>query len=546
MRYLGILIHLGLLSIFLAGLHFVSGAAVRVVGPHLRAVGKQPDTTAGGRWKHLRGGLLFGACSGSTASGIVQLVSLGAPPSLWPLIGVSIGAGLLPGVITLLTTTVNVLEIALVIAAIAIPFRAGGSYASVHQGKIFTGIALMLVPLALIHVDALAPAFTRAPTATWVPVLPWLAGVAAAAVLRSSAGPFVLALTLWQGNWIQPEGAAMFIAGSFLGVSAIGFAAAREIGTGARGVALHHGLIGLTAAVLAVPLWFGLSLTGAPALAIALLPVSAHLLAAIVLLPLSSVVSPFLQRIAQRYPAGSTSEDGHLAVLAPTMPESLDANLIITGSAIAQMADQAYEMLMHVINGTQGEDSIREAGERILSLRSVVRTQEEEITRVLTASVQLPCSRQQAEAIRQQQRIAQELALVGDDCFKAMRLIERSVRKGYRFHQESDDELFGFTAQILDFLRYISQFLEGAIPRPEWEVAHEMEEAIDRARDRLRRRSRRVLEKQDDADVRGELAFIDIIRHLEHVGDRCLAIAEAVRTGGSTLSIDNTPIRYDN
>lgn len=545
MRYLGFLFHLGLLSIFLAGLHFVSSAAVRGVGARFRASLNDSDTTLSSHLRRLRGGFLFGASSGSTAAGIVQLVSHGRSPGLWSLLGISIGAALLPGIITLLTFATSLLEISLGIAAIALPFRAGGSYASMYQGKIFTGIALMLLPVALMHTGTFSVGMMTVAFPVLHPLPAWVAGVVVAAVLRSSAGPFVLALTLWQGNWVLPAGAAMFIAGSFFGVTAIGFAATREIGSRAQEVALHHAVIGCSAALIAVPLWFVVAPVVPSAVGIALLPLVAHILAGVVLLPLKIILDPFLAGIQKRYhPQGVM--DGSLHVLPPAMPESLDANLVLTGSALAIMADRAYEMLMHIINGTQGEDSIAEAGQRIQYLRSAVRTQEEEITRVLTSSVQLPCSRRQAEIIRQQQRVVQELALVGDDCFKAMRLIERSYRKDYRFHRESDDELFAFTAQILDFLRYIGQFLEGAITIPEWQVAHEMEEAIDHGRDRLRRRARKVIEKHDDADVRGELAFIDIIRHLEHVGDRCLAIAEAVIGAEAPLSIDNPPVRYDN
>lgn len=210
----------------------------------------------------------------------------------------------------------------------------------------------------------------------------------------------------------------------------------------------------------------------------------------------------------------------------------LDHELAGTRKELAAMADRAYEMLMVVLNFSQVEDQSELNMERILALRSQIKEQEERITVPLLRGIQLPCTREQAERIRQHQRIGQELSLVADDCYKTMRLLARSYQKNYRFHHESRNELFGFISQVMDFLRYIVDYLEGKIAIPEWAVANTMEDAIDSVRDKLKKRTRRVLERSNDVDIAGELAFVDIVSHLEHVGDRCLNIAETVRTAG--------------
>ncbi|TVR70501.1 MAG: hypothetical protein EA427_05660 [Spirochaetaceae bacterium] len=209
---------------------------------------------------------------------------------------------------------------------------------------------------------------------------------------------------------------------------------------------------------------------------------------------------------------------------------TLDADLSRTQADLALMADRAYEMLMVVLNFSQVPDDIDSATDRTIMLRSDIKEREEQTGAPLLRSIQRPCTPEQARRIQQHQRIAQELSLVADDCYKTMRLLARSHRKKYRFHEESQEELFGFISQIMDFLRYHVDYLEGKIGAPQWELANTMEDAIDRVRDKLKKRTRRILEKSDDADIAGELAFIDIVSHLEHVGDRCLSIAEVVST----------------
>lgn len=197
------------------------------------------------------------------------------------------------------------------------------------------------------------------------------------------------------------------------------------------------------------------------------------------------------------------------------------------------MAELSYDILMLVINATQVGDAIEQDTEKVVALREEIKGLETEIATALTRTVQLSCSREQAEWIQQQQRTAQQLSLIADDCYKTMRLLFRSHRKNYRFHQESRDELFDFTSQILDFLKYNSDYLEGKIDKPDWETANRMEERIDKGRDKLKQRVRKVLKKDDEVDVKAELVFIDIVSHLEHVGDRCLSIAESVRRARS-------------
>jgi phosphate:Na+ symporter len=55
-----------------------------------------------------------------------------------------------------------------------------------------------------------------------------------------------------------------------------------------------------------------------------------------------------------------------------------------------------------------------------------------------------------------------------------------------------------------------------------------MERGIDTMRDTLRKRSRRTIERDEEVNVKGELIFLDIVKHLEHIGDNSLNVSEAI------------------
>ena len=62
-----------------------------------------------------------------------------------------------------------------------------------------------------------------------------------------------------------------------------------------------------------------------------------------------------------------------------------------------------------------------------------------------------------------------------------------------------------------------------------WRRPLRFEDAIDEMRDQLNKISRRKMAKKKRSELKGELIFRDIVRHLEHIGDYSLNISQALR-----------------
>jgi phosphate:Na+ symporter len=58
-------------------------------------------------------------------------------------------------------------------------------------------------------------------------------------------------------------------------------------------------------------------------------------------------------------------------------------------------------------------------------------------------------------------------------------------------------------------------------------VALGLEERINKMRNTLKKAAAKRLQK--GSNVKGELIYIDIVRHVERIGDHCLNIAESLR-----------------
>jgi phosphate:Na+ symporter len=86
-----------------------------------------------------------------------------------------------------------------------------------------------------------------------------------------------------------------------------------------------------------------------------------------------------------------------------------------------------------------------------------------------------------------------------------------------------------YVKQVEEFLGFVREQLGRTITKEQEEYAAELENKIDKSRDKLRKLGRKRIEA--GADVRTELLFIDVVRRIEKVGDYCYNISGALRRG---------------
>ena len=70
------------------------------------------------------------------------------------------------------------------------------------------------------------------------------------------------------------------------------------------------------------------------------------------------------------------------------------------------------------------------------------------------------------------------------------------------------------------------EHIDSHITEEELSVARELEDKIDGFRKNLKRIARKRLEQ--GADVKSELLFIDLVRHIEKIGDYAFSISGAL------------------
>jgi phosphate:Na+ symporter len=116
-----------------------------------------------------------------------------------------------------------------------------------------------------------------------------------------------------------------------------------------------------------------------------------------------------------------------------------------------------------------------------------------------------------------------------DDCCSVSLLLERSIKKALYFKEKEMEALAPYARLVEDFLAFVREQLGCTITAEQESYAAELENSIDKSRDKLRKMGRKRIEA--GADVKAELLFIDVVRRIEKVGDYCYNIAGALRRG---------------
>ncbi len=260
--------------------------------------------------------------------------------------------------------------------------------------------------------------------------------------------------------------------------------------------------------------------------------VGAHLLACVPLPGFDRLVQLFERRRGRgrSHAISDGADDDELHFVPFHLPDAVAVNLAIMHTGLCRMGEAAAHMVMIGMNACQLPDDIEVESGRTAECDNQLEQLQRAIAHAVSSAIPIPCSHEQAHALQQHHGIAMELRAIGLDIIKLLRVLERTHARGYRMHKHSNRELFDISARVLDFLRYNIDYLEGRIDHEDPELAASMEDLIDSARDKLRKRSRKTLEKKSREYTRGELAFLQAVSHLEHVGDRCMRISGMIAT----------------
>ncbi|MDR0668751.1 MAG: Na/Pi cotransporter family protein [Treponema sp.] len=373
-------------------------------------------------------------------------------------------------------------------------------------------------------------------------------GTGVTLLMHSSAATITLTITMALNNMIGFETAAAMILGANIGTTIDAIMAAIGAKTAAKRTALVHVLFNVVGSLIAVifirPLITlvniltpGQPAGGGIATHLAMFHTVFNVMGTLLFLPFITQFAALVSfLIKDRGEVPDVKKTYRMQYISGTLQNTPELNILRVEKEIRDMAGLASSMFANISTALQNLYQAGNKEEAVDTLVAEMRDKEEfademrvELTRFLIECRRPQLSGQSERKIYQLLRIISDLEDMTDDCCGVSLLLERSVKKKLYFKDKEMEALAPYTRLVEDFLAFVREQLGQTITVEQESYAAELENSIDKSRDRLRKMGRKRIEA--GADVKAELLFIDVVRRIEKVGDYCYNIAGALRRG---------------
>ena len=127
-------------------------------------------------------------------------------------------------------------------------------------------------------------------------------------------------------------------------------------------------------------------------------------------------------------------------------------------------------------------------------------------------------------------QITAEIEDLSDECASIIHVLQKYILTSDQKKSSSYEKLLPFVDQVKEFFDYISQHLSFGLSytlsSEEKRLSAKMEESIDTTKKQLKKLARQRIE--NGKNVKSELHYIDLVRHIERAGDNVYKIAQTL------------------
>jgi phosphate:Na+ symporter len=555
MDIIGVLLRLaGGLCLFLYGMKVMSDGVQQAAGDKMQ---RALNFMTRNRFVAVATGVVVTALVQSSSATTVMLVSfvnaglLTLTQAIGVIMGANIGTTTTAWIVSLVGFKFDIASLALpaigigfVVRVVKWKYQAWGE-AFLGFGFIFLGLQFLNDSLPVIQPDSLE-FISRISQMGFAAVLISVGvGTVVTLLLHSSAATITLVITLAMRHVINYEMAAAMILGANIGTTIDAILAAIGSKTTAKQTALVHVLFNVIGSVLALIFFRPLLefvdfLTPGSANGIG---VASHLAmfhsvfniaGTLVFLPFVNQMAALVSFIIKDKEGEATDVyHAYRLVYKPSVLKVPELAVLRAEKEIRDLAGVACSMYRKFSAALGSMKEAPLSAEAVDTLTADLKNKEnyademrEALTSFLIECTRNHLNRKTEQSISQLLWIIADLEDMTDECYTISLLLERSVKKDQLFKHKEVEALTPYVGLVEDFLSFLEEHLGSALTDEQAAWADELEEKIDKSRNKLRKLGRKRIEAGEN--VKTELLFIDVVRRIEKLGDYCYAIAAAL------------------
>ena len=537
----------GALALLLWGMDLLSIGIQKGAGNKLQ---KLLSVVSGNRFTAVLTGLFVTAIIQSSSATTVMVVSfvnaqiLSLTQSIGIIFGANIGT-------TVTAWIVSLLGFSFKISAVAIPLVGIGFFMKTLEkskvkdfGDMVMGFGLLFLGLDLLGdtltLSAESVNFINGITdfGVWGIILGVLIGAALTALIHSSSAFTAIVLTMAATGSLSWHLSAALVLGSNIGTTIDAVLSSLGASTNAKRTALVHVLFNIFGTILAL-IFFNPLLTLVDLLVpnspnvnitnhIAMLHTVFNVISTIVFLPF---VKQLAQLVTKMIKEPEVKDDEHykVPVIISKAQNTVDVYVMQIEREVLRMAAKVMSMLESVYDALVGYDekSIEDVSAHFIKEEAYIDEMNEGISNFLMECFHMADTGSPIQLkIEKLIQVTNSIETLSDECATIIHKLQKYVLENSNHKSSSYEKLLPYMNQVNEFFDYVSQHLAIGLTTQERQLSVEMENNIDKTKKELKKLARYRI--QEGKDVKSELHYIDIVRHVEKAGDCVFGIVKSL------------------
>ena len=543
---------LGSITLFLYGIKKLSDGLQKTAGRKLKRIMK---LMTGNRITAILTGIMITALINSSTATSVMVVSfvnaglINLTQAIGVIFGANIGTTVTGWIVALFGFSIDISSIALCAVGVSLPLLFMKDTFKKEIGELVLGFGLLFIGLDFIqastpdisgNVAILSFLQTLNNDSLITNIICVAIGVVITIILQSSAASMALTLTLAYQGWIGVHLACALILGQNIGTTLTAYVASRGTNTNARRAAMAHILFNLIGSLLSLvfikPMSYivnritpgdiysmtGEELNTSLPIFLSMFHSFFNVITTLLFIPF---VNQFGKLICKIIPDGPDYDEDtyHFRYVPTGLVDSNEMYLMAIIGEIKKMADMAMDMILTIRNVYRNPD--KDMGEYVKKIKKqedYADQMQEQLTAICVHLIEDTSS--STVSISSLVRIIDELESITDSCCNVIMLCQKKYNSEWELDNPTFQILDEYQDLVIKYMEYIRERMNKPFFENDLQRAENYEKSINENRNRI---STEVFNRlTNGGNVPLNLWTLDVIRHLEHIGDFCTNIAE--------------------
>ena len=545
---------IGSVGLFLYGMKIMSDGLQKSAGSKLKNILKA--MTANRFMAVITGTLLTMVIQSSSATTVmvVSFVSAGLMTlrqSIGVILGANIGTTVTSWIVSLLGFKMDISILALAAIAISLPLLFSKEPKKRELSEIFLGFGFLFIGLEFLqnsmpdisaHPEILSfmQGFNNSSPLNLI--LCVLIGAVITCIVQASAATMAITITMAYQGWIGVWAAAALCLGQNIGTTITAFLASLGTGTAGKRAALAHTLFNVVGSIIVLIIFKpfmifinsitpgdiftmdGETLRTSLPIFLSMFHTVFNLSNTVLFLPFTKKFADLIERVI---PETEVFEEDtyHFRYIGNTRVDTPELYLIAIKDEVKKMGELTKKMFQdyEAICFNKGDVSAEVA--RLKKVEDYADQMQEQLIDFCVKMLQDSQSPTAAKTLQKLIRIIDETESITDSIFNMVKLNEAKRKDDLHFSEPAKEELDKFNKLTYSFIELVTNELGGTLSVSGMTAAQQLEKDINEMHKRLVEKSHNLLGSAD-CDIKSELLYLEVIRHLEHIGDYALNIAE--------------------